>query len=501
MQTLANALDELPPEARRMLDRPAAHVIAGEARASIGGGEMPIADPSQGRVVSVMAEGTAADVDAAVGAAHAALSGAWGRMAAAERERLLHRWADLIEEEAATIALVESVDVGMPLWLSSRMTVPGGIAAIRYMAGWPTKIAGRTVNAGLPIPDSAFFGYTTREPVGVVAAIIPWNTPFMMAAWKIAPALAAGCTIVLKPSEIAGLTVIRLAELATRAGIPAGVVNVVTGTGARVGEALVSHPLVDKVTFTGSTATGIAIAKRAAETVKKITLELGGKSPQILFADADLETALPGISDAIFPNSGQVCVAGSRLYVQRPRLQEVVDRLTARAGAMVVGPGLKAGVDLGPLASRDQQEKVLRHLDGAVAAGAELATGNPRVAADGFYVRPSVVCGVKQDMAVAREEIFGPVLTVMPFDDLDEAVTLANDTAYGLSACVWTQNLSTALNIAPRLKTGKVAINTPPAPYPALPEGGRKASGYGRDLGEEAIEGFLETKAVLIRTA
>lgn len=500
MRLSGNNLESVSPAARRVLEGDPSLFVGGELTRSSTGGEIPVLDPSSARQVSVLADGGKDDADRAVAAAKAAFPG-WAATAPAERERLMLRWADLIEQNADMLAEVETIDAGMPLWMSRYMELGGTLGAIRYMAGWPTKIAGQTVDVGVPIPGSQFVGYTLKEPVGVVAAIIPWNVPMMMAAWKIAPAVAAGCTIVVKPSEVASLSVLLLAKLAKDAGIPDGVINVVTGKGPVVGQALVTHRDVSKVTFTGSTATGVAIATAAAQSVKKVTLELGGKSPQIVFADADLDTAIEGICNGIFLHSGQICVAGSRLYVQRSAVEQVVDRLKAWADSRVVGPGLAEGTQIGPVVSDTQKARILSYLAGAKQEGAEIVTADADIAADGYYVRPTVVANTKQSMKIVREEVFGPVLTVAAFDDLDEAVSLANDTDYGLSACVWTSNLTTAHRIIPQIRSGKVAVNTDPLPYPALPEGGRKASGYGRDLGPEGLEGFLESKSVLIRTA
>ncbi len=500
MTLKSNDLGRLSAPVRAILDRAPAMLIDGQWQGAREGGEIAVIDPSSGARIGGLADGAQADAEDAVAAARAALPG-WSGTDPALRERLMWTWAALVEENADTLAELESLDVGMPYAMARGMEMGGTLAAIRYMAGWPTKIAGRTVPVSVPIPGAEFVGYTLREPVGVVAAIIPWNVPMMMAAWKIAPAIAAGCTIVVKPSEVASLSVLLMAELALRAGIPPGVINIVTGAGASAGDALVRHPDVAKISFTGSTRTGIAIASAAAQGVKKLTLELGGKSPQLMFADADLGRAIPGICDAIFTHSGQICVSGSRLYVQRPVYDEAVERLRNWADARVLGGGLCAGTELGPLASAAQQARVLGYIDSARAEGAEIVTRDARVESPGNFVRPTVIAGARQEMTAVREEIFGPVLVVQAFDDIDEAITLGNDSDYGLSCCIWTGDLATAHRVAARIRSGKVAINTDPMPYPALPEGGRKASGYGRDLGQEAIEGFLETKSVLIRTA
>jgi phenylacetaldehyde dehydrogenase len=500
MAAWANDLSTLSIETRRFLDADPGLLINGARIAATGGHILDVVDPTSARTVSAIMAGSAADVDLAVAAAKSALHGPWAAVTPGDRERMLWRLADLVEVHAEMLAELESLDVGMPISIARRLNVEGTMAAIRYMAGWSTKISGRTVDVGLPIAGSEFFGFTRKEPVGVVGAIIPWNVPLMLAAWKIAPALAAGCTIVLKPSEEACLSVLALAGMARQAGIPDGVINVVTGTGAEAGEALVRHPDVAKITFTGSTPTGVRIARTAADSLKKVSLELGGKSPQILFADANLAKSMPLIANSIFLNSGQICVAGSRLYVERGVLDAALEALVPLAEAMTLGQSLSLATQIGPMVSARQKTAVLSHLQRAVADGASIACGGG-VEGDGFFVRPTIVTGASQDMAIAREEVFGPVLTVIPFDGFDEAVNLANDSDFGLSACIWTRDLAKAHRLIPRIKTGRVAINTDPIPYPSLPEGGRKASGYGRDLGEEAMEGFLETKAVLIRMA
>ncbi|MGF6921033.1 aldehyde dehydrogenase family protein [Paraburkholderia sp. 40] len=495
-----NDLSLVSSATRQALDAAPRVFIDGEWHATEN--SLDVIDPSSGQLIARLAAGNATSIDAAVDAARRAFEhGPWPQLHAAQREALLRRLADLVERDRRVLAELEVLDVGMPLWMAGELNVGGAIDVLRYMAGLAGHATGRTVQVGVPIPGSAFFGYTQKEPLGVVGAIIPWNVPLMMSVWKLAPALAAGCTVVLKPSEEASMSVLHLAGLVREAGFPAGVVNVVTGTGASVGAALAAHPGIDKITFTGSTSTGKQVALAAARNVTKATLELGGKSPQILFADADLDTAIPGIAGSIFLNSGQVCVAGSRLYVQRRLYGEAVSRLARHADAMRMGAGLAQGTELGPLVNARQQQHVLRHLDDAQRAGAELLTAAPRVEARGFYVRPTVVAAADQQAAIVQEELFGPVITVTPFDEVDEAVQMANDTPYGLSACLWTRDLSTMHSVVPRIRSGKVAVNTEPMPWPGLPEGGRKASGHGRDLGEESFESFLEIKSVLVRYA
>jgi len=497
---LSNDLALLSSRTRALLDRGCDLFVGNEWQPAADGRRIPVVDPSSARVISQIAAGSAPDIERAVAAAEQALSArAWRDLAPAERERLLRRLADLIETNAQLLAEIETVDAGMPLWMARNLIIPGVLDILRYMSGWSSKIVGRTVDIKIPIPDSKFFGYTSREPVGVVGAIIPWNVPLMLAVWKLAPALAAGCTIVIKPAEHASLSVLLLGELAAEAGFPPGVVNVVSGLGSEAGDALITHPGISKVTFTGSTVTGRRVAQRAAQHLKRATLELGGKSPQVVFADADLERAIPAIANGIFLHSGQICVAGSRLYVQETIYDQVLQRLAAYVQTLVVGAGLSPQTRLGPLISARQQQRVLAYIDGAAAQGARLVSGSPRVDSEGFYVRPTLISQTRQDMEIVQQEVFGPVLTIMPFHDLDEAVGLANGTAYGLAASVWSTSLSTIHRIVPRLRSGKVTVNTDSIPHPALPEGGVKDSGYGRDLGEEAIASFLETKAVLIR--
>jgi len=499
---LANDLSQLLARSRAFLERGCDLFIDNSWHPSSGRQRLPVIDPSSGQVVSEIAAGGAQDIDFAVATATRALvDERWRNSSPADREGLLRRLADLIGAHADFLAEIETVDTGMPLWMARDLELPGAQDVLRYMSGWSSKIAGQTVEVKVPIPNAQFFGYTTKEPVGVVGAIIPWNVPLMLAVWKLAPALAAGCTIVIKPAEQASLSVLLLAELAAEAGFPPGVVNVVTGTGAEAGDALVRHGGIAKLTFTGSTATGRQIAQEAGRSLKRLTLELGGKSPQIVFADADLDRATPAIANSIFLHSGQICVAGSRLYVQRTRYGEMLARLSDYVKTLVIGPGLSPHTRLGPLISAEQQKRVLAYVDGAIADGAHSLTNNSRVDGPGFYVGPTLLTQVRQTMSIVQEEVFGPVLTIMPFDDLDEAVMLANGTSFGLAASVWSSSLSTVHTVVPRLRCGKVTVNTDSIPYPSLPEGGVKDSGYGRDLAEEALASFLDTKAVLVRYA
>jgi phenylacetaldehyde dehydrogenase len=493
MAIALNDYSRLGQAARDFLAAEHGHFIDGEfVRPSA---SLDVVDPASAAVVSSIGAGGAGEVDAAVQSAYRAFHSAqWRNMQPLVREGLLIRLAQLLEENSELLAQLESVDNGMPQWFAG-IGVGGAAGIVRYMAGWPSKIVGDTVNLKMPFPGQ-FFAYTQREPVGVVGAIVPWNVPLMMAIWKVAPALAAGCTVVLKPAEDSSLTALVLADLVRQAGFPNGVLNVVTGLGREAGEALVTHPLVSKISFTGSTGTGKHINCLATESLKKVTLELGGKSPTIVFDDADLEQAIAGAANAIFTNAGQICVAGSRLYVQRGIYEQVLEGVAKQADAIALGAGLNEGSQMGPLINLRQRDRVQGYVDAAVSRGGELLTQRRLHGETGYYVAPAVIAGLPQSDALVQEEVFGPVLAVQPFDDLEEAAALANDTVYGLAACVFSQNINRVHQLLPKLKSGKVSVNHPGFPYPALPEGGTKQSGFGRDLGRECLDGYLDTKAV-----
>jgi phenylacetaldehyde dehydrogenase len=412
------------------------------------------------------------------------------------RERLLHRLATLIEDNAATLAELETIDNGMPLWAAQGPVVGGAAQVFHYYAGWPSKLAGRTQSVEGPVPG--FTGIVRQEPVGVVGAIIPWNMPLLMAAWKLAPALAAGCTVVLKPAEDTSLTALYLADLIAEAGFPAGTVNVVTGRGAEAGEALVAHPDVAKISFTGSTAIGRRIGASAGRSLKKHSLELGGKSPTLIFDDADLDAAAEGAANGIFFNSGQICVAGSRLYVQDRVHDAVVERLSRHLPTIAVGAGLNPGTFMGPLVNAAQKARVGGYLEGAAAAGFGVMRGCPVPDDSGYFVSPAIVTGADVDAAVTREEIFGPVLCIYRFSDEDEAIALSNATDYGLASAIWSRDIGRVMRVSAALECGKVMVNNSGFPYAGLPEGGVKASGHGRDLGPEGIAQYLKTKCILI---
>ena len=459
-----------------------------------------VIDPSSASPVAAIARGGSAEIDSAFHAAVGALqSEGWRSLGPIGRERLLNRLADLIDQNADTIAQLETIDNGMPLWFSRDVVVAGASGVYRYFAGWASKLTGETMSVSAPPGFGEHLGLTCREPVGVIGAIIPWNVPFMMAAWKLAPAIAAGCTVILKPAEDTSLSALLLAQLAAEAGFPSGVFSVVTGYGAEAGEALVRHPGVAKISFTGSTATGRRIGAIAGEQLKRVTLELGGKSPTIIFDDADLDRAAPAAATSVFLNSGQICVAGSRLYVQHGVYDVVLERIRKHVSTLSVGAGMNPGVFMGPLVNATQRDRVLRYIEHA-RKDCEVFQGSAPQGAAGYYAPPTVVTGADQGDPITQEEIFGPVLSVYRFRTLEEVLAAANDTVYGLAAYVWSGNLSRALTTAARLECGKVMINTAGFPYPGLPEGGFKASGYGKDLGREAVEQCLRTKSMLIGT-
>lgn len=492
----SHSLSVLDPHAQRALARRPAHYIDG--RWATSNATLPVLDPSSGQQVAEIAAGGASEIDAAVSAARRALKAPeWSEMGPIARERLLHRLVLLIEKKASALSQVETVDNGMPNWFAFGPVTMGAADVYRYYAGWPTKAAGETMSVEGPPGAGRFTGLTRREPIGVIGAIVPWNVPFMMAAWKLAPALAAGCTVVLKPAEDTSLTALMLAELVEEAGFPAGVVNIVTGRGSVAGEALVNHPGVDKISFTGSTATGRRIGEIAGRNLKKHTLELGGKSPTIIFDDANLDLAIRGAADSIFLNSGQICVAGSRLYIQDRIYDAVIERMANHVKGIKVGAGLNDGVFMGPLVNAAQQKRVQSYIDGAAAAGAELIRGG-NVETHGYFMSPAIVTGARDTDSITLEEVFGPVLSVYRFTDEEEVLARSNASEYGLSATIWSQDIGRVTRVLPKLECGKVLVNNSGFPYPGLPEGGTKASGHGRDLGREAFDQCLQTKTVLM---
>jgi phenylacetaldehyde dehydrogenase len=455
-------------------------------------------NPATGETLARIAEGGAEDIDRAVRAARRAFDdGPWGRMTPSERGRLIWRIGDLILAHADEFAQLESLDNGKPFAVAQAADVPLAADLFHYMAGWATKIEGNSISISVPyMPGASFHSYTLREPLGVVGQIIPWNFPLLMAAWKLGPALATGNCVILKPAEQTSLTALRLAELIAEAGMPDGVVNVVTGFGETAGAALAAHNDVDKVAFTGSTEVGkLIVAAAAGSNLKKLTLELGGKSPNIVFDDAG-PAAIEGAANAIFFNHGQCCVAGSRLFVQRGRFDEVVDGVAAIAKSIKMGPGMEPGTQMGPLVSDEQFRRVTGYLESGKADGATALAGGGRYGDRGYFVEPTVLTNTRPDMKVVREEIFGPVLVAAPFSDLDEIAAVANDSEYGLGAGIWTQDISKAHALAKKIRAGTVWINCYNVFDAALPFGGYKQSGWGREMGHEALHAYTEVKAV-----
>jgi phenylacetaldehyde dehydrogenase len=485
---------ELHRSVQEFLSQPRKLLIGGQWVGAQSGKTFETYNPATGEVLAQVAEGGRAEIDQAVSAARKAFEkGPWPDMPPAERGRLLWKVADLIEQHLEELAELETLDNGKPLLFSRIVDVPSAVAFFRYMAGWATKVEGTT------IPLSArgkYFAYTLREPIGVVGQIIPWNYPLVMAAWKLAPALAVGCTCILKPAEQTPLTALRLGELMQEAGFPDGVVNIVPGFGETAGAALAAHPDVDKIAFTGSTAVGKLIANAATGNLKKVSLELGGKSPNVVLADAELRVAIPGSANAIFFNQGQVCTAGSRLFVHQSIFDRVVEGVAAEAGKLKVGPGINISNNMGPLVSEEQLSRVCGYFDMGAKEGAKAVAGGKRIGSAGYFVEPTVLVDVKPEMKVVREEIFGPVVTAIPFDEPEEVIAFANDTVYGLASAVWTRDISKAHRMAAKLRAGTVWINCYNVFDPALPFGGYKQSGWGREMGHAALDLYTESKSV-----
>lgn len=484
--------------ARQFVANPRRMLIDGEWVDAVSGKTLSTFNPANGEALTSVPAGAAADIDRAVDAARRAFEGAeWRKFRPVDRERLLLRLADEVEANSDELAEIECLDNGKSLALARRVDLKNTIEFLRYIAGWATKIEGSTVDVSFPRPrDGDYFAYTRKEPVGVVGAIIPWNFPLMMAAWKIGPALATGCTVVLKPAEETPLTALRLGELLQKVGCPKGVVNIVTGEGAEAGAALAAHPGIDKIAFTGSTEVGKLVGKAAIDNMTRASLELGGKSPVIVLEDADPRAVIGGAASAIFFNQGQVCTAGSRLYVHKKLFDQVIGGIADSAGKMKLGSGLDPTTQIAPLVSERHRNRVWEYIEAGQSQGARAMTGAARPDHPGYFVQPTVFVDAENSMRIVQEEIFGPVLVAMPFEDLDDVARKANDSPFGLGASIWSRDLSRVHRLIPKIKAGTVWVNCHNLIDPALPFGGYKQSGLGREMGRAVIDLYTENKSV-----
>ncbi|MCF8473237.1 MAG: aldehyde dehydrogenase family protein [Emcibacter sp.] len=491
---------KLSEKVRNFISSPRKMLINGQWVNSVSGKNFNTHDPATGDVIVAVAEGDKEDINRAVAAARKAFDdGPWSSMTPTERERCMYRLADLMEQNADTLSELEALDNGKNVAIARAVDIQVAIDYIRYMAGWPSKIMGSTLPLSVPYaPGAKFLGYTLKEPVGVVGQIIPWNFPALMCAWKLGPALASGCTVVLKPAEETPLTALYIGELICEAGFPEGVVNIVPGYGHTAGAALTAHKDVDKIAFTGSTEVGKIIVKAAADTMKNVSMELGGKSPAIILPDADLSVAIPGAASAIFFNQGQVCCAGSRLFVPDSLYDQVVKGLAEVANGMKIGSGLNPENMVNPLVSQIQFDRVMGYIESGRAEGADIVAGGGRRGDKGYFVEPTILGNTNRDMKVVREEIFGPVVCVQRYKDVSEIPKLANDTIYGLGASIWTRDISNVVKIVPKIRSGSVWVNCHNVLDVAMPFGGYKQSGFGKDMGKEALDSYLETKSVCI---
>jgi phenylacetaldehyde dehydrogenase len=492
---------QVDPAAKEFVARERQMLIGGDWVSAASGKTFEVFNPATGEVLANVAEGDSEDIDRAVKTARAAFEdGPWSRMTPSERGRAIHRIGDLILEHGDELAALETLDNGKPIGIARAADIPLAADNFHYYAGWTTKLGGETIHPSVPyMPGAEWHAYSLREPVGVVGQIIPWNFPLLMAAWKLGPALACGCTVILKPAEQTPLSALRLGELILEAGVPEGVLNIITGYGETAGAALAAHDDVDKVAFTGSTEVGKEIVQAASGNLKKVTLELGGKSPNVVYGDADMETAIPGAANAIFFNHGQCCAAGSRLFVEKGSYDQVVEGVAEHAGKIKVGSGLDPDTEMGPMVSQEQQDRISEYLSSGEQQGAKAVAGGKAIEGGGYFVEPTVLTETDPTMRVQCEEIFGPVVTVTPFEDVSEVPSVGNETNFGLAAGIWTNDLSKAHRTARQLRAGTVWINCYNVFDAALPFGGYKESGWGREMGAEALENYTETKAVCIQ--